>query len=200
MGVRVSVCMFVCLVHGGRTAPALVVDQAQTGEVLAIQHFILPATMTTSHQPSPYSASSFNLAPTLLLLICISGLPWMCFDTIILPIHATIALFEQAPDAEKTSLLVKARRLVTASRNTVVPSYLQSRVLAGLPLPRVVLTPVAAGSDENEEEKEQEGRRFHSMLAFVVEMEGGPENMGMPRDVFGWCWTCSCPRGTAAAQ
>jgi hypothetical protein len=97
--------------------------------------------------------------------------------------NAAIALLEQAPDAETTSLLVKARRLVTVSRNTVAPFYLQRRVVDGLPLPRVALAPMAAGSDENEEEEEEEGRTFRSMLAFVFGMEGGPENMGMPRDV-----------------
>ena len=98
--------------------------------------------------------------------------------------HAAIALLEQAPDAEMTSLLVKARRLVTVSRNTVAPFYLQRRVVDGLPLPRVALAPVAAGLDENEEEEEEEGRTFRSMLAFVFGMEGGPEDTGMPRDVF----------------
>ena len=104
--------------------------------------------------------------------------------------HAAIALLEHAPDAETTSLLVKAGRLVTVSRNTVAPSYLQRRVLGGLPLPRVVLTPVAAGLEENEKEKEgeeeqeQEGRTLRSMLAFLFGMEGGPESTGMPRGVF----------------
>jgi len=38
--------------------------------------------------------------------------------------------------------------------------------------------------DENEEEEEEEeGRTFRSMLAFLFGMDGGPENMGMPRDV-----------------
>jgi len=51
--------------------------------------------------------------------------------------HAAIALLEQIPDAEKTLLLAKARRLaVAASSNTVAPSYLQGRVARGQPLPR----------------------------------------------------------------
>jgi len=90
-----------------------------------------------------------------------------------------IALLEEYPtakkDAEKASLLVKGRRLVTTSRNTVAPSYIRSRVLHDLPLPCVELTP--AGSDGIEE-------KDRSMLAFLLGIDGGPENTGMPRDVF----------------
>ena len=64
-----------------------------------------------------------------------------------------IALLEEYPsakkDADKASLLVEGRRLVTISRNAVAPSYLQSRVLHDVPLPRVSLSP--AGSDGIEE-------------------------------------------------
>ena len=55
------------------------------------------------------------------------------------PTHqATMALLEHAlADAEKTSLLVKARRLVITARNAVAPSYLQGHVARGQPLPHV---------------------------------------------------------------
>ncbi len=42
--------------------------------------------------------------------------------------QAVIALLEQAPHAEKTSLLVKARLTVAANSNAVTPSCLQDRV------------------------------------------------------------------------
>ena len=86
-----------------------------------------------------------------------------------------IALLEEYPsakkDADKASLLVKGRRLVTISRNAVAPSYLRSRVLHDVPLPRVELMP--AGSDGIEETD-------RSMLASLLGMGGA----GMPRDVF----------------
>ena len=99
--------------------------------------------------------------------------------------HATIALLEQFPhtqkDAEKASLLVKARRFaIAANSNTVAPSCLQARVARGRPLPCIALMRMTAGQNENEEE-EEEGRKFRSLLAFLDGMEGGPE---MPRDVF----------------
>ena len=61
------------------------------------------------------------------------------------PSHlAAIALLEQYPvakkDAEKASLLVKARRLIVAANsNIVAPSCLHGRVARGQPLPRVQL-------------------------------------------------------------
>ena len=63
------------------------------------------------------------------------------------------------------------RRLVTT--NAVVPSYLQSRVLHDVPLPRVSLSPAGSGIEEKD----------RSLLAFLLGM-AGPENTGMPRDVF----------------
>ena len=105
--------------------------------------------------------------------------------------HATIALLEQAPDAqkdaEKTSFFVKGRRLVvTAIRNTVAPSCLQARVARGQPLPRlllrrVMLTPMVGGPDEDEEG--EKGRKLHSLYAFLFGL-GGPKGKSMPRDVF----------------
>lgn len=80
--------------------------------------------------------------------------------------HAAIArLFEETPETEKTSLLVKARRLVAVSRNHTAPAYLQNRVLQGLPLPRVVLT--SAVEDEEE-------RKFRTMVAFLLGWGRGP--------------------------
>jgi CheY-like chemotaxis protein len=89
--------------------------------------------------------------------------------------HTAIALLERAiANAEKTSLLVKARRLVIISRNTIAPSYLQGRVAQALPLPRVGLVP----------EADEEGHKFRTMMAFFLGIGGGPEGHGMPRDVF----------------
>jgi hypothetical protein len=68
--------------------------------------------------------------------------------------HATIslaALLAQAPNAEKASLLAKARRLVIAATSSVVmPSYLRERVLRGKPLPRAILAPVLIGYNGDE--------------------------------------------------
>jgi len=76
--------------------------------------------------------------------------------------HTAIAYLEQVPDAEKTSLLVKARRLavfaVTAANTAVAPSYLQGRVARGQPLPRVALTSLA-GSENDEEDARKMPRR-----------------------------------------
>jgi hypothetical protein len=95
--------------------------------------------------------------------------------------HTTIALLEQAiANVETTSLLVKARRLVVISRNTIAPSYLQGRVAQAQPLPHVALAPEAGGhGDENEE-----GCKLRTMLAFLFTIGGGPEGHGMPHDVF----------------
>jgi len=46
-------------------------------------------------------------------------------------------------NAEATSLLVKARRLVAVRSSNVTPSCLQARVAQGQPLPGVILVPVA---------------------------------------------------------
>jgi hypothetical protein len=63
--------------------------------------------------------------------------------------HALIVLLEQYPDAqkdaEKASLLVTARRLVMAAARATPPSYLQGRVVCGLPLPRAALAPLRGG-------------------------------------------------------
>jgi len=114
--------------------------------------------------------------------------------------YATIALVEQASDAERTSLLVKARRLVIAATNpTVTPSYLQDRVQQLMP--RVTLLPAITdyggemgynklgamllfrfGQWAGPREGDEERRKFHSMVTFLL--GGGPESEGMPRDVF----------------
>jgi len=63
--------------------------------------------------------------------------------------HALIALLEQAPDAEKASLLIKTRRLsVAANSNVVAPSCLQAR------LPSVTLAPPTDGQNDGEDEEE----------------------------------------------
>jgi len=98
--------------------------------------------------------------------------------------HTTITLLEQAlANAETTALLVKARRPAVADRsNLVVPSCLQYRVTRGEPLPRLALMP--ATNDHTNGEDEEEGRKFRTMLTFLLGMGGGPEGNGMPRDVF----------------
>lgn len=92
----------------------------------------------------------------------------------------TIALLEEALDAEKTALLIKARCLVKVASTAAPPSYLHSRVTRGQPLPHVAQTPVAGGSNT----KKKKDLKLHTMLAFVCGMEGGPEGEGMPRKAF----------------
>jgi hypothetical protein len=94
--------------------------------------------------------------------------------------HTAIALLEQAlANAEKTSLLVKARRLVATARTDVaMPPYLQGRAAQGQPLPRVVLRPLTGGHEEEED------RKLRTTLTFLLGLGGGPEGEGMPRDVF----------------
>jgi hypothetical protein len=94
--------------------------------------------------------------------------------------HTTIALLEHAlANAETTSLLVKARRLVATGRiEATTPSYLQGRVARGWPLPRVVLAALTGGQDE------EEGRKLRTTLTFLLGIGGGSDGEGMPRDVF----------------
>lgn len=94
---------------------------------------------------------------------------------------AAIRYLEQAPDAEKTWVLVKARRLVITAASSTTPSYLQGRVTRGEPLPCVELMPVESSHTEGADE---EDRKLRTTLAFVVGMEGGFTAYGMPRDVF----------------
>ena len=101
--------------------------------------------------------------------------------------HAVIALLEQYPDAqkdaEKATLLVKARRHVVATNsNIVAPSCLQGRVARGQPLPCVALTPLTDEQTEVEDEDEEgeEGRKLRTTLAFTC----GFGREAMPRDVF----------------
>lgn len=95
----------------------------------------------------------------------------------------TIALLEQAPDAEKSWILVKARRLVVAAAASTVstPSYSQSRVARGQPLPHVALAPIVGGQNLEDEEG---GSKLRALLASVVGLGGGPEGDVMPRDVY----------------
>ena len=99
--------------------------------------------------------------------------------------YATIALLEQAPDAQKSSLLVKVRRLhvitVSAASTAITPSYLRGRVVRGQPLPEVSLAPPTADLTDQDEEGD---RKLRTMLAFIVGMEGGFEGQSMPPDVF----------------
>lgn len=95
--------------------------------------------------------------------------------------HIIKAPLAQAPDGQKASILVKARRLVVASTSTgVVPSYLQHRVAEGQPLPHVSMTPQSV--DRNDED--EKGLKFRILLAFLVGMGGGPDGKVMPAGVF----------------
>jgi hypothetical protein len=82
-------------------------------------------------------------------------------------LNAAVALIKQAPEAEKTSFLVKARRLAVAA--TSPPSCLQARVAQGQPLPRLI--PVGGT------------RKLRLFYEFILGV-GGPSGEGMPRDVF----------------
>lgn len=62
----------------------------------------------------------------------------------------------------------------------MAPSYLQGRVAGGQPLPQVQLVPVAGRNTRMTEER----RKLRTLMAFLLAMEGGWENAGMPRDVF----------------
>ena len=100
-----------------------------------------------------------------------------CLREGLFPKSAAIAVLEQVPDAEKTLILVKARRLaVSADSNAAPPSYMQGRVGRGEPLPQVAVVPVTG--------RVKKRRQFRTMLAFLVGMRVGPEGKGMPRDVF----------------
>ena len=97
------------------------------------------------------------------------------------PRHAVIAVLEQSPDAEKASLLFKARRIVIASNgNAAVSTNLQGRVARGQPLPRVALVAVAGGHDEGEEE----ASKLRSMVGFLLGIGDGPESKSVSARVF----------------
>jgi len=96
---------------------------------------------------------------------------------------ATIALLEHAlVEAEKASLLVKARHLtVAATTSTAVAlSYVQRRVAQGQPLPHVALAPVAGQQNGLcADEEANQARKLQTTLAFMC----GLGREGMPRDV-----------------
>ena len=102
------------------------------------------------------------------------------------PSHrVTNVLLEQFPaaqeGAEKASLLVKARRFAVATAsNTLAPSCLEGRVARGQPLPRVTLLSAASGN-----KKANAKGKLCKLVAFVLGMNGGPGNAGMPWDIFG---------------
>ena len=98
------------------------------------------------------------------------------------PTHnSTIALLEQAPDAEKAWLIVKARRLViNATRNNaLMPLYLQARVAQGQPVPQVVLLRTGPSRTVNTGHGD-ERRKLRTLMAFLVGMGGG----GVPQEEF----------------
>ena len=94
--------------------------------------------------------------------------------------RGAIALLEQAPDAQKASVLVKARRLFVISTSNAAPFYLQGRVVRRQPLPSVTLLPVMDGKKRARERR----CKLRTFLVFVLGMGGGLEGEGMPRDVF----------------
>lgn len=84
-------------------------------------------------------------------------------------------------DAEKTSLLVKARRLVVAATApAMAPSYMQNRVARCLFLPHVTMARLMDAQNDEQEG----GRKVHSLMVYLLAMGGGPKGEGMPRDVF----------------
>lgn len=96
--------------------------------------------------------------------------------------HTAIALLEQVPEAEKTSLIVKARRLAVATRSNIVAlSCLQDRLTRDEPLPCLALAPVTDGHNGKELGV---GRNFPTTMEFLLGMGGGPEGVGMPQEVF----------------
>jgi hypothetical protein len=58
-----------------------------------------------------------------------------------------------------------------------MPSFLRGRIARKEPLPRLELTQIQQGPNE-------EGRRLQGVLAFVLGMEDGSGGKRMPRDVF----------------
>lgn len=97
------------------------------------------------------------------------------------PSHrTTIALLEEALHAEKAALLIKARRLVKVTDTAAPPSYLQSRVTQGQPLPHVAQTPVGGGTNIRKKNE----LKIRTMLAFVCGVGSGPQGEGMPRKGF----------------
>ena len=83
-----------------------------------------------------------------------------------------------------TALLDRGADPTLAGNNAVAPSYLQGRVAQGQPLPQVALIPVTGGHNEDVDETgEEEDRKLRTLIAFLLGMEGGWKNAGMPRDV-----------------
>ena len=106
--------------------------------------------------------------------------------SLLLRYTAAITLLEEVPEAEKTSFIVKARRLVVTTNSSITPPYLQGRVARGQPLPRVkhrrVVLPRKARCGHYDDG--EGSRKLRATLDFLVGLEGGPEGEGMPRDVF----------------
>jgi len=177
------------ITHTDRGRVDLVACLLQYPRVQATINFQEPSTLYTALHRTSLNYSPKSIITIFRLLLQAGAMPGLTStreDTALdllrevdpTQIHA-IALLQEYPaakkDADKASLLVKGRRLVAVSRSRVPPSYLRSRVLHGLPFPYVALMP--ARSNEIEE-------KDRSMLAFLLGMGGGPDNTGMPRDVF----------------
>lgn len=138
-------------------------EEEDKGETSAMVHHLLQA------GANPFLTNRRGLMPLVLL-----QQQWPEND-------AAMALLEQTPEAQKTSLLVQARRIFAVSTsNAMVPSYLQGRVARGQALARVNLTPITGANKSTKERR----RKLRTMLAFMCGIRGGPKGEGMPRDVF----------------
>lgn len=94
------------------------------------------------------------------------------------PRHAAIiACLEEAPDAERVSILIKIRRLAVPCLNSV-PSYLQDRMAKGQSLPTVAL--VHDGHIQDSEG----GCKVRTSMAFLVGLGGVAKNEGIPEELF----------------
>lgn len=113
------------------------------------------------------------------------GRPFISFEV--------LAFRQRVADTEKTSLLVKARRIGFVSRGGVAPSYLQGRVLRGLPLPQVELQRVRKPSKAAKGRNAGGAYKVRNLVAFLIGMDGGPKGEGMPRDVFSVVLSCLMP-------
>lgn len=83
------------------------------------------------------------------------GAPFAWLRREVPSLHTAVSLLEEsiAGGAEKISLLIKARCLITFATSTrAMPSYLQGRVARGQDLPHVALLPVVGGHDDEAEE------------------------------------------------
>lgn len=105
------------------------------------------------------------------------------------PDHPASVMARQVPNAQTAALLVKARRIVILAAQGgppgQAPSYLQSRIERGKALPRVEMASAMAPRDGSEitTEVEEQQRRLHTAVAFVVGIDG-PKGKTLPAGLF----------------